>query len=94
MRNVSITKVGKTYVCYQSIDPDRAEAINALIEGMNAFPDLRIGQLINNARCTCQITKLYDDEFHITDKRFGQMITDFVERMKEVSNAEKEDENE
>lgn len=85
------TKVGKTFICYQSVDFNRVEAVQALIDALDEFPDLRIGQLINNARGSCPVAQLYDDEFHISDERFGRMLRDYSEKMRKVKIAALED---
>ena len=76
---MSGTKVGRTFVCYQSVDPDRVEAVQALLDGLNEFPALRVGQLICNARKCCPIAQEYDDEYYISDERFGRMIRDYID---------------
>jgi hypothetical protein len=80
---VSVTKVARTYVCYQSVDSDRVEAVQALLDGLEAFPHLRVGQLISNARACCPVANTYDDEFYISDERFGLMIRYYIKKRKE-----------
>ena len=85
---MSITKVGNAYVCYQSVDPKRVEAVQALLDGLDTFPDLRIGQLINNARTSCTETARNADEFYITDEMFAVMLKEFSKKMLRVTLAE------
>jgi hypothetical protein len=75
------TKVGKAYVYYQSIDPAKVVVVQALCNAMMAFPHLRLGQLICNARNMNLIRRRYcGDEFYISDAHLGVALNEYVEK--------------
>jgi len=82
--------VGNAYVYYQSIDPEKVAVVQALCDALMAFPSLRLGQLICNARGSYEDTKGYDDEFYIPDaemvkalKNYERLGRPFLDSIKE-----------
>jgi len=81
-------KVGNAYVFYQSIDPDKVVVVQALCNAMMAFPQLRLGQLICNAR---NMNLNTEDEFYISDARLGVALNEYVAQCTKAAKATNDD---